>query len=467
KHTGSKTVDKGEQLIFSRLFEGRRGNKNYFEASQKLIQAFGLHFVSERTAYCRLDKLGDLEDGIRISRLGEPGNDWSTTVVTVRADILAEWTALTDSVVVRMFDFTRFRPSNFGGWSGSHEPAVTVDDDLIYRRVVQGTQGSYTRGIQLVKPPTSKEEAYELYQAGPRETRYVSFLAHDWKNETLREISTDPSATSNYFTKSALPFETSPAFFKPDVLLRYKSDSEKYRLEARSISCRGAWHLQTYDINEAGQVHTYMCYLRDLPYEEHLYWKAHNEPPKAGISRRAFASDFDADWDFSEIDPLHDLKARFERWGKERRGWCLQRSQQTIDAVHYPVTASPDEWASELLALDQLVVEGMDQNWLRQQLKSLGRRFEPAWAAIKLTKEVLLALGYEEDRAEVIVRPLVTSHFLRTKLKGHSMNQAEINKFREETLSKHKNYNAHFRALCSDADECLEELEQVFAVERT
>ena len=61
----------------------------------------------------------------------------------------------------------------------------------------------------------------------------------------MREISTAPGETANHFTKSDLPFETSPAFFRPEVLQRYKSDTDRYTLEDRSISCRGAWHLQT------------------------------------------------------------------------------------------------------------------------------------------------------------------------------------------------------------------------------
>ncbi len=46
-------------------------------------------------------------------------------------------------------------------------------------------------------------------------------------------MSTAPGATANYFTESDLPFETTPAFFRPDVLLKYKFDSEKYTLESR------------------------------------------------------------------------------------------------------------------------------------------------------------------------------------------------------------------------------------------
>jgi len=72
----------------------------------------------------------------------------------------------------------------------------------------------------------------------------------------ITEISCNPTCLANYFTKSDLPFEISPAFFRPEVLLRYKSDPDKYELTIRSISCRDAWYLQTYDINDAGQVHT-------------------------------------------------------------------------------------------------------------------------------------------------------------------------------------------------------------------
>ncbi|WP_446808486.1 hypothetical protein ACH50O_14495 [Methylomonas sp. 2BW1-5-20] len=96
---------------------------------------------------------------------------------------------------------------------------------------------------------------------------------------------------------SDLPFATSPAFFRPEVLLKYKADPDKYQIESRSIHCRGGWFLKSFDINEAGQVHAYLCDLSHLPYAEQLYWKSFNEPPKAGISTRAYRSDFLAQWD--------------------------------------------------------------------------------------------------------------------------------------------------------------------------
>lgn len=142
----------------------------------------------------------------------------------------------------------------------------------------------------------------------PREPKqYASFLTQDWKNKRLTEVSCAPDAMASYFVKdSPLPFETSPVFFNGAVLDKYIADPEKYSLEPRSISCRNAWHLQTYDVNTDGQVHTYLKYLGDLPYSEQLYWKAFNERPKSPISRRAFKTDFEGQW-CDDPDPLRNL----------------------------------------------------------------------------------------------------------------------------------------------------------------
>ncbi|MFY9854962.1 MAG: hypothetical protein WAK26_13890, partial [Terracidiphilus sp.] len=56
--TGSETLDKGEQLIFAREFEGRVGEKHYFEILQKFLHVSDLHYLEERKAYCRLDRHG-------------------------------------------------------------------------------------------------------------------------------------------------------------------------------------------------------------------------------------------------------------------------------------------------------------------------------------------------------------------------------------------------------------------------
>lgn len=129
-----KTLSHGEQLVYARSFEGRIGNKSYFEVLQKFIHLFDLHFVRERSAYCRLDGKGDIEDIIRIVRGPRGKDDWSlSTMISVKRDVLDDYLLLTDSSVVRMFDFTRYRPGAFGGWSNTPESKETREDDIFFR----------------------------------------------------------------------------------------------------------------------------------------------------------------------------------------------------------------------------------------------------------------------------------------------------------------------------------------------
>src|SRR6266478_1987706 len=460
-HTGSKTLDGGEQLVFGRDFEGRVGNKTYYEVLQKFTHLFGLHFLESRSAYCRLDKHGDIEDVIRIIDVPARGTEYGGTIITFKRNVLDEYIVLTDSTIVRMFDVTRYRHHNFSGWSDSHEVQSTKEPDLFYRSHVEPGHASYMRGCQIVSSLTPKEailRRHHNWGEDEEEKQYASFIALDWKNTVVQEISCAPGSTANYFTKSDLPFETSPVFFRPEVLSKYKADSEKYRLEDRSITCRGAWHLQTYDINEAGQVHTYIVYLRNLPYEEQLYWKAYNEQPKGTISKRAYKSDFEASWD-QEYDPLSSLKGALHEWSATRVPWWTLRSEKLPHQVHYPVTASPDEWASEILHLDQLVVEGFEVKWLRDMAEKLGRTPDAKVGSLILIEECLIGAGHAEDDARKIVASLKTAHHLRTKLKGHASSVEAITKIRKETLAEHGSYKQHFRVLAEEVDQSIRVVE--------
>ena len=66
--------------------------------------------------------------------------------------------------------------------------------------------------------------------------------------------------------------------------------------------------LAGYNVNSAGQVHTYLGYLRDLPYQEQLYWASMNDRPKAPISSR-FSDGFHGGF-ATDYDPLIALKER-------------------------------------------------------------------------------------------------------------------------------------------------------------
>ena len=450
----SKTIATGEQLVFARKFEGV-SDRPSIELLQKLIHVFGLHYQEERSGYCRLDGRGDLEDVVSITRIDhEKGRRAGGIIVTIGRAVIDEYMALTGTTMVRMFDLTRVNINSFGGWERGHDARLKTIGDLMYRGHVEPGNAGYMRGVQIFPSRMSNASAAKRHCLGdPQDREYASFVAVDFKTGKTLEISTEPGQTANYFTHSDLPFEMSPAFFRADVLLRYKNDSDKYTLRHRSISCRGAWDLKTYDINDAGQVHTYIVYLRDLPYEEQLIWKAHNEPPTAPISKRAVRTDFEGSWD-NEYDGLESLQQAVRRLNEIAPSWWNRRSDRVVEGVHYPVTTSPDEWAEEILRLDQCVIEGLSRSRLRTLATSLGRMPDAKLGSLKLVEECLMGLGWEEERAREVTAPMHGLHYYRSEVKAHSGGQG-LQQLKKEVLREHGSYGKHYRALCAECDTAL------------
>lgn len=155
--TGSSTLDKVEQLVFARSFEGRLGGEDYHEILQKFLHISEIHFVPERSAYCRLDRHGDIEDVIRVVEMPSKGDEFGGTVITFKRDVLDRYLALTESAIARTFDFTRLQPRHFSCWSRGHEAQLTKNDDLFYRKHVESGHASYMRGCQIVHSSVSKE----------------------------------------------------------------------------------------------------------------------------------------------------------------------------------------------------------------------------------------------------------------------------------------------------------------------
>ncbi len=125
---------------------------------------------------------------------------------------------------------------------------MTLDhfvDQLFYRQKVDPGVASYTTGVQLITPRRPYRAIFDDLRGGRKDRKYVELIAHDWRNKLIAKISTDPKATTNYFEAHAnsLPFELSPAFFRPEVILKYKTDKDKYAVGERDITCRAAWHL--------------------------------------------------------------------------------------------------------------------------------------------------------------------------------------------------------------------------------
>lgn len=453
---GGKSFKGGEKLIFRRSFSGVIEGPSEIELSQKLIHCLDLHYLPERAAYCRLDSRGDIEDVIKVVQLNKGSTLDYLDVVTIRRKDFDTYMALTNTSLVLKFDFTRVRWGSFGGW-GEIDRYNHEATDLFYHGGVDG-QASFCDGAFIVHSRVTVGQLVEEWKNEKSNTnrRYASFKIYDRKNGINIETSCAPEFLSNYFQKSDLPWEISPAFFRPEVLHRFKADPEKYALEDRSISCRNAWYLKSYDINEAGQVHAYIGDLADLPYEEQLYWQAFNEWPKGSISARAHQTDIMGDW-YLEYEPLSALKYTVSLMDKESLAWWKPRGDVLSNAVRYPATDSSKEWGDEVLALDQYLVEGFLLKPLREIAEAGGRTVDQKWAPLRVLQEVLVVKGCSDEGAKSLVLPMQKLHALRTEVRGHATTDKK-RKAESEARTNFGTLRAHFTQIVTDCERSLADI---------
>jgi len=460
---GCKSLVGGEKLIFRRSFTGVAEGPAPLEVSQKLVHSLDLHWVEERSAYCRLDERGDIQDVIRVIRPKGPEAQEREIVVTILIKDLATYMALAGMSLVLKFDFTRFEPQAFGGWNNDCRVQKTSAQDLFYALGLSAN-ASYVNGCMILRPAVTVDDLVQEWkdEEDPKNKRYATFKIQDWKNKSLVETSCAPESLSNYFQQSDKPFEISPAFFRPEVLTRFKNDPEKYDLQDRSISCRNAWYLKTYDINEAGQVHTYIGYLANLPYEEQCYWQSFNEWPKGPISARAYENDFLGNWS-SEYDPLRALKHKIHQLDEDPPAWWSPRGEELSDAARCPATDSVSEWGDEILALDQLLIEGFLLKPLQRLANDAGRPVDKQWKPLRLLQDCLEGKGRSADEARAVMEPLTKLHTLRNHLKGHGATN-ERKAAQKRARSDYGTLRVHFMALTAECDKALATILQAFGL---
>ena len=455
--TGCRSFIGGEKLVFMRDFEGMESLKPSIEINQKLVHSLNLHFVDERQAYCRLDKRGDIEDVISVFV-----EQWSNLEKRIRAVFIKKrdldtYMALTEMSLVGRFDFMRFIPGGFPSWDGAVRRNYEARD-LFFQYGVVPDQASYAHGHIILRTCLTADDLADEWKAEEdvSNKQYATFKIIDRKNNKLVETSCSPQHIVNYFTESDLPWGISPAFFRPEVLHKYKADREKYTIDDHSIRCRNSWFLKTYDINEAGQVHTYIGDLADLPYEEQLYWKSFNEGPKDGISKRAFQTDILGQFP-DEVDPNFELKVQIESLDRSPPVWWKPRGKEIIGKVLNPATDSVEEWGNAILALDHLVVEGFLAKPLRTNIKTNGGEFGKDWGSLKLLEVSLSKSECTDEQAKDMVKPLKELHHLRNTATAHGDPEGKA-KTVASARKQHHTLRDHFKDLVARVRNSMDQI---------
>ncbi len=348
-----------------------------------------------------------------------------------------------------MFDFTLLKHNDFNGWPEGFDEVVHVDSANFFFRQRHCGRCAYTRGIQIMRPRRKAEQVFQGVTdswSGKKSQQYVEFIAHDWRNDSVTAISTDPAATTNYFQAESndMPFELSPAFFRAEVLSKYKTDREKYTIKDREVSCRAAWHLRGYDVNEAGQIHAYISDLRALPYTEQLHWRAFNVEPQAGISERAIINDFQGQF-VTFRHPREEVMSTAQRWRDRKVDWWKLRDPDLMDRANIPLAASKDEWAEAIMDLSKLVIEGFETKPLRRRLDRLSVEYTENDRTLALL-EKLLNVGRPLE-GQIKLDGLREAQWLRSKLQGHARG-TEAAQAAKDAIINFGSFKDHFSDLC-------------------
>lgn len=209
-------------------------------------------------------------------------------------------------------------------------------------------------------------------------------------------------------------------------------------------------------------MHSYIGYLADLPYDEQLYWQSFNEWPQGSISERAHQTDILGEC-ATAYDPLNALKRTIHKLDRSPPEWWNPRGEALSDATRYPATDSPKEWADEILALDQFLVEGFLGKPLRILAEAAGRKLDPNWGPLKLIREVLVAKGRSETEAKAVVAPMQKVHSLRTEVKGHATTDKK-RKAEIDARTEHGSFRSHFTQLAAECDKAFNEVLSAFGI---
>ncbi len=372
---------------------------------------------------------------------------------------------VTDSILIQLFDFTMFSPGKFSGWSIGEQNTEKINDKLIYKYKIDPFAAFY-RGIQIIDPSRSRATIFASIRDSDfnvDSNQHVSYIAHDFRNNSILKISTNREETTNYFhtENNSLPFELSPAFFHPEVLAKYKFDQDKYTVKEHEISCRATWSLR-YGTNDANQVFAFIRDLRYLPFSEKKYWASFNETPKAGLPEHVVRRYF-SDEPTNHVTPLEKIRLIIRCWDNKDFDWWQIRDQRLLIGINTPYTSSRDEWARAFIELSKLIIEGFVPAELRRRLNQLDIEYKTTDKSIFLMEKLLSGSSNIQDNQRL--KGLRSIQEIRSKggIAHTSVKTAAL--LSNDALQNHGSYTNHFNAVCETTAMELLKIERLLNID--
>lgn len=384
------------------------GTATEIDLNQQITHRLDLAWYNKKNSFCKLDQNGDYCPAAYIIENNE------IRLCTLDRDEINNYLAISDSTLIRFFVY--YNKSITISTENNVETTKLSDKNIFYKNIKGFNKGNLVlneiRGFQLIKTNKFAKEVYND-DWSDNNKEYQDFIIYDFKNEKILEHNSSPDNLSNYFVKSDLPFETSFAFFRTEVLNRFKLDSEKYLISNRQIECRGTWNLRYSMSDDESQVIVYIIDLSNLPENEQIYWKSFNVKPNSKLSYDVFTNDFLGEWT-DNIDSLIALKLLLRNFpsceinGNKVEIWQEKNKNNTrvLDYVQYVQTGTKDEWEKEIARLHQNLVDCLSNDALDKIANELGcynQEFIESGSINKL-KTCLNTIDFE--KTDEIIQPL-------------------------------------------------------------
>lgn len=153
-------------------------------------------------------------------------------------------------------------------------------------------------------------------------------------------------------------------------------------------------------------------------------------------------------------DPLNVIRKTVSCLNSELPFWWQDRDKDLIETLLYPATDSVDEWAREIVALHQIVVEGFADKGLRNVILNNNGQFDKEWRSLKLVEAYLGTIGLENSTAKLTVAPLRELHELRNNVGAHS-SPSRKREMVSAARKEHQDLQSHFRYLAKQVAEAL------------
>lgn len=242
-----------------------------------------------------------------------------------------------------------------------------------------GSYRAFSRllGKRLVAPLPKSKSGFLGFGEKPQKKHIEFIIGVDENGDDITYTSNPDALANNFGANPNAPNYLTPAHFRKQVLDKYYQQPSKYSVEDSLLRCGYLWSM-CLDNHHDDKVCAWLGDLgRDLPYEEQLHWRAHNIPPKGGVSETYFNRQLLAQFTDSDRpehlfkQSYHDLKKACE----ECLGWQLLLPLGADDEHHFqcvriPATDEQRDFDELVLGLTKILIDSLNEKHLNKLIPS-------------------------------------------------------------------------------------------------